>query len=500
MSWTVPTMLVVLLVAVVLLAVLPQRLGDRVAKSVGLAASVLTLFVAVLAATNVDRNSGTASLVTDVPWVPRLGMAFHVGLDGLSLPLVMLAALFAVLVAIHAFTMPVARPRAYVMCLLLVTLGAIGTFVSLDLLLFFVFFEVVLAPMWFLIDGWGGHGRRKSANRFILFTLLGSTIMLAGLLLVAVTAGTTNITELATRGGTGLSAGVQLAAALLIGVGLAVKVPMWPLHTWLPDAHTAAPTAGSVLLAAVLLKMGTYGLARVVMPVVPEGFTRLAPALGVLAVAGILWGGLACLAQTDAKRLIAFSSVAHMGFVLLGLATLSAAGVQGALFGNVAHGVITGLLFFLIGAIKEREGTSDLMVMQRSLYGRTPHLAGLLLFAGAARLGLPGLAGFWGEVLAMYGAYEPDSVLRRNVYLLLLAGAAIGAVLAAAYILRLLRRVLQGPQPDLLTVDDGSDVRPIEWVVWSPLVALTLLLGLWPQVLLAVTLPATTALLAVVTR
>ena len=259
--------------------------------------------------------------------------------------------------------------------------------------------------------------------------------------------------------------------------------------------------------------MGTYGFLRIVLPVTPDGFTRIAPAVAVLATVAILWGAYACLGQTDMKRLIAFSSVAHMGFVMLALATLSGPGLQGAQFGNVAHGVITGLLFFVVGAIKHRYGTSDLRVMPRGLYGRAPHLGGLLLFAGFASLGLPGLAGFWGEFLTLYGVYLPDPALSRVLYLVLLALACVGAVLAAAYVLRLLRRVLQGPQDPVgatpvLALSHGPgaqgpvepaalpDVTRGEWLAWSPLVVVILALGLWPQLLLGITAPATGTLLA----
>jgi NADH-quinone oxidoreductase subunit M len=484
-------------VVAALLVLLPRRTAETSAAHLGLAASVVSLVAAILAATRVGTAGAAPDLVTDVSWVPQLGLRFHLGMDGLSMPLVLMTAGIGVLCAIHTYTEKPDRARGYVICLLLVQAGALGTFLALDLVLFFVFFEVVLVPMWFLIDGWGGAGRRRAANRFILMTLLGSSVMLVGILLVAILAGTTDLVELADGKGHALSLGVQIGAALLIGGGLAVKVPMWPLHIWLPDAHTAAPTAGSVLLAAVLLKMGTYGFLRAVMPVVPDGFHRIAPAVGVLAVVAILWGAYACLAQTDMKRLIAFSSVAHMGFVMLGLAALSGAGVQAAQFGNISHGIITGLLFFLVGAIKHRYGTSDMRVMPRGLYGRAPHLGALLLFAGFASLGLPGLAGFWGEFLTLYGAYEPAESLSRVLYFGLLALAAVGAVLAAAYVLRLLRRVLQGDadRPGE-AVPRLADVGAGEWLAWAPLGVAIVALGLWPQLLLGVTAPATQALLA----
>ena len=330
---------------------------------------------------------------------PSLGLRFHLGIDGISSPLVLLTACLTLLCMVYLLRVrpEAGRPRALVGLLLLLEVGMLGTFVALDLLLFFVFFEVVLVPMWFVIAQWGDDkvpgGRVRAANVFILYTLLGSAVMLLGILLVGLTAGTFDIVELTSRAGAGMSHRTQVLAFLALALGLAVKTPMWPLHSWLPDAHTAAPTVGSVLLAGVLLKMGTYGLVRIAVPIVPDGAQTLAPFLGALAVVGILYGSLACLAQRDLKRLIAFSSVGHMGFVLLGISTLTAIGINGALFANVAHGLITGLLFFLAGAIKDRHHTADLDLLGGGLYERMPRLGGLLAFAAVASLGLPGLAG-----------------------------------------------------------------------------------------------------------
>lgn len=308
-------------------------------------------------------------------------------------------------------------PKAFVALLLVLESGTLATFAVLDLLLFFLAFETVLIPMYFLIARWGGAQRQAAAWKFILYTLLGSVVMLLGLLLIGIKAGTFDMVALATDNGRSLSTSVQVIAVLAIGIGLAVKTPMWPLHSWLPDAHTAAPTVGSVLLAGVMLKMGTYGFVRILLPVAPDGFRTFAPYLAAFAVVGIIYGSLACLAlakqgaKGDLKRLIAYSSVGHMGFVLLGISTMTPTGVNGALFANIAHGLITGLLFFLVGALKDRTGTTGLDTLAEetgaALYGKAPRLGGLLAFAAVASLGLPGLAGFWGEMLAMFGAFEP---------------------------------------------------------------------------------------------
>ncbi|MFF8607665.1 NuoM family protein [Streptomyces sp. NPDC015346] len=444
---------------------------------------------------------------TDVTWIPALDVRIHLGVDGISLPLLVMTALLTFLCALYSyFKMPSGpSPKAFVALLLVLESGTLATFAVLDLVLFFLAFEMVLIPMYFLIARWGGEGRQAAAWKFILFTLLGSVVMLLGLLLIGVKAGTFDMVALATDNGRGLTTSVQVIAVLAIGIGLAVKTPMWPLHSWLPDAHTAAPTVGSVLLAGVLLKMGTYGFVRIILPVAPDGMRIFAPYLAAFAVVGIIYGSLACLAlaktggKGDLKRLIAYSSVGHMGFVLLGIATMTPTGVNGALFANIAHGLITGLLFFLVGAVKDRYGTADLDTLAgatgAALYGRAPRLGGLLAFAAVASLGLPGLAGFWGEMLALFGAFDPAEGLSRPAFLTFMAVGAFGTLLTAAYLLVVVRRVcMGGPRPSGET--PIADVQGYEFAAWTPLVALTVLAGLWPAVLLGLTDPAVQQLLA----
>jgi NADH-quinone oxidoreductase subunit M len=353
--------------------------------------------------------------------------------------------------------------------------------------LFFVCFEIVLIPMWLVIDIWGDHhdpvGRKRAANTFVLMTVLGSALMLLGFLLVYREAGTFDLVRLTNSPVLG-GHGVPLAAALLIAVGLAVKVPLWPLHIWLPDAHAKAPTVGSVLLAGVLLKLGTYGLIRILVPVLPDATATIAPYLAGFATVAIIAGSLACLAQTDVKRLIAYSSVGHMGFIVLGISTLSQAGLHGALFANIAHGIITGLLFFLAGAIKDRHDTSDLRTIGRALYARLPRIGGLLTFASLASLGLPGLAGFWGEMLVLLGAYRPADSLPRTTYLVFMVIAGLGTVLTAAYFLRLVRNLCQGDPAENPASAFAVDLSRIELITWAPLITLTVLLGVWPGLLL----------------
>jgi NADH-quinone oxidoreductase subunit M len=423
-------------------------------------------------------------------WTPGLDLQFHIGVDGISYPLVLLTTLLTLLCCGYTVSRAPGggRGSTLIALLLVVEVGIVGTFLALDLVLFFIFFEVVLLPMYAVIAIWGGERRRAAAGKFVLYTLLGSVLLLVGVFVVVAAAGTADIVAL--TGGGPLSRGTQLLGFTFFALAFAVKAPLWPLHTWLPDAHTEAPTVGSVILAGVLLKMGTYGLIRIGVGVTPEGAAWAAPVLGTLAVAAIVIGGLVCLAQTELKRLIAYSSVGHMGFVLLGIATLTAAGIQAALIGNIAHGVITGLLFFLAGAIKERAHTGELAALG-GLRERSSALAGLLGFTAIASLGLPGLAGFWGEVFAVVAAIQRD----QPGWTALGVVAAGGAALTAAYFLRLLRRVAHGPAA-AVPVDPPGLARA-ELVSWAPLVVLTLAIGLLPVLVLGMAYAPAAALAGV---
>ena len=472
------------------LAAAPLR--DRAARIVGVVAAAAPLVVAVVLAARFDYNAASHMQQTvDASWLPAIDVRFHLGVDGISLPLLLLTALLTFLCAIYTLaSAPTGGSvRSFLALVLLLEVGVLGTFTALDLVLFFVFFEVVLIPMYFLIAVWRGPERGAAATTFILFTLLGSGLMFVGFLVLYQQAGTFDIVALTQQHGRGVGAGAQLLAFVLLLLGFGIKSPMWPLHTWLPDAHTEAPTVGSVLLAGVLLKMGTYGLVRVAVGAAPDGARRAAPALGVLAVIGIVYAALACLGLArsgDLKRLIAFSSVGHMGFVLLGIATLTPVGIQGALIGNIAHGLITGLLFFLVGAVKDRFHTSEIEELGGGLLAKAPALGGLLLFASIASLGLPGLAGFWGEMLAMLGAWSPAAALSRPLFLVLMAVAGLGTVLTALYFVAMLRRVAYGIVPDRWRDGVIADALPAELAAWVPLSTLALAVGLWPRLVLGV--------------
>jgi NADH-quinone oxidoreductase subunit M len=468
-------------------AVLPDRIG-RIAGTV--AAAVTLVVGAALYRHTGDRTWHDLNL----SWVPGLDLRFHLGVDGISYPLVVLTALLTLLCCGYTLwhVPDPGRGRLLTALLLAIEVGILGTFLALDLVLFFVFFEVVLLPMYAVIAVWGGPDRRHAARKFVLYTLLGSVLLLVGVFTVVASAGTGDIVALTAA--SPLSRNTQLAAFTLLALAFAVKAPLWPLHTWLPDAHTEAPTVGSVILAGVLLKMGTYGLIRVAVGVAPEGARWAAPVLGSLAVAAIVIGSLVCLAQSELKRLIAYSSVGHMGFVLLGIATLTATGLQAALIGNVAHGIITGLLFFLAGAVKDRAHTGILADLG-GLRERAPGLAGVLGFAAIASLGLPGLAGFWGEAFAVVAALRHGGPLWTT----LAAIAAVGGALTAAYFLRLLRQVTHGPASPVVAAMPLGLARP-ELVSWGPLVVLALIVGLVPALVLGMAHDPVQALTEAVNR
>ena len=423
------------------------------AARIGTAVGVAVLAVSLLTLPLFDYgHAGRMQGQVKVSWVPTIGLYFQLGIDGISLPLLLLTTLLTAICLFYAQRglKPDNSGRTFIALLLLLTIGMIGTFLAQNLLLFFIFFEIVLIPMWALIHEWGnGSQARRAANKFILYTLLGSALMLLGFIVIYSRAHTFDMVALAQRPGFGLTSGVQATAFLLVGLGFAIKTPMWPLHTWLPDAHTAAPTTGSVLLAGVLLKMGTYGFIRIGIGLLPLGAHKYALALAAFGVVGIVYGALACIAQLrrggDLKRLIAYSSVGHMGFVLLGLGSMTRVGVDGALFASVAHGLITGLLFFLAGGAKERLGTTDLYAIGRGLYGRARRYGVLVAFAAMASLGLPGLAGFWGELYVLIGAYQPAPGLSVGGFHFLMAVAGLGMVLTAAYLLMLVRRICMAP-------------------------------------------------------
>jgi NADH-quinone oxidoreductase subunit M len=370
-----------------------------------------------------------------------------------------------------------------------------GTFIARDLILFFVFFELVLLPMYFMIGVWGGENRQYASLKFFLYTMFGSALMLVAFLALFFKTGAESFSiPFLIEQGMNISRTTQIWIFAGMFVGFAVKVPMFPFHTWLPDAHTQAPTQGSVILAAVLLKLGTYGFVRIAIPVLPEAAKAWAPYIGGLAVIGIIYGSFGCLAQTDMKRLIAFSSVAHMGFVMLGISTLTSFGMNAAMFGMVAHGLITGMLFFVAGSVKERYHTLEIKRISGMLL-QMPKLGWILGFCAMASLGLPGLAGFWGEFPAILSAYQPAPGLSVNVFRTYMVIAAIGTVFAAGYLLWLFQRIAFGEPTAEFAAGHGHDedihdVNKFEWIAWTPLLIAIVVFGVYPQLMFKVLDPA----------
>jgi NADH-quinone oxidoreductase subunit M len=387
------------------------------------------------------------------------------------------------------------NPKAFFILMLILQTGMAGTFIARDLILFFVFFELVLLPMYFMIGVWGGENRQYASLKFFLYTMFGSALMLVAFLALFFKTGAESFSiPFLIEQGMNISRTTQIWIFAGMFVGFAVKVPMFPFHTWLPDAHTQAPTQGSVILAAVLLKLGTYGFVRIAIPVLPEAAKAWAPYIGGLAVIGIIYGSFGCLAQTDMKRLIAFSSVAHMGFVMLGISTLTSFGMNAAMFGMVAHGLITGMLFFVAGSVKERYHTLEIKRISGMLL-QMPKLGWILGFCAMASLGLPGLAGFWGEFPAILSAYQPAPGLSVNVFRTYMVIAAIGTVFAAGYLLWLFQRIAFGEPTAEFAAGHGHDedihdVNKFEWIAWTPLLIAIVVFGVYPQLMFKVLDPA----------
>ena len=474
---------------VVVLAI--PKAQERALKVTTLATTLATLGVgiAMLARFDYDRT-GALQFQVDEPWIDVIHSRYHMGVDGIALPLLLMTMLITVMCVIYTWDhFPEPRtPKAFLALILLLETGMNGTFCAEDLILFFIFFELVLLPMFFMIGVWGGPNREYASIKFFLFTLFGSALMLLSFLALFFLSDpqTFDIPRLAAQGGGELVTSTQNLIFVGLFLGFAIKVPMFPFHTWLPDAHTEAPTVGSVLLAAVLLKLGTYGFIRIALPILPEAARDWAPWIGLLAVIGIIYGALCCLAQRDMKRLIAFSSVAHMGFVMLGIATLTNFGINAAIFGMVAHGLITGMLFFLAGSVQERYDTREISRLG-GLLVQAPRLGWILGFCAMASLGLPGLAGFWGEFPAILSAYDPAAGVSEVTFRVYMVVAAVGTVLAAGYLLWMFQRVAFGTVKTEFEDAHVHDVHWPEWIAWTPLLLLIVALGVYPNLIFRIT-------------
>ncbi len=404
-------------------------------------------------------------------WIPPLNVFYHLGIDGISLPMVVLTGLlgFLACLASHSIT---ERHKEYFALYLLLEVGMLGTFLALDLFLFYVFWEVVLVPMYFLIGIWGGGRREYSAFKFFVYTLAGSLAMLLGILALFLHTHTFDMLQLAAMGHT-FDPLFQRWLFIAFFLGFAIKVPIFPFHTWLPDAHVDAPTPISVLLAGVLLKMGGYGFFRIAYPILPAGAAWFGWTMAVLGMINIVYGAFVAMAQTDFKRLVAYSSVSHMGFVLLGLASFTSAGLNGAMLQMFSHGIITGGMVLLVGGLYDRTHTRELSAFG-GLSARVPVYAAFLMFFSLASLGLPGLSGFVAEFLSLLGTY---GVWRWQAVV-----SVIGIVVAAAYMLKVIQQVLLGPLNEQWRSLPDMNLREI--VSLAPLLLLVLAVGVYPLLIL----------------
>jgi NADH-quinone oxidoreductase subunit M len=404
-------------------------------------------------------------------WLPGTGIGYHMGVDGISMPFVLLSTFLTPLSILASWKAIKVRVREYMIAFLVLETMMVGMFASLDMLMFYLFFEAVLIPMFIIIGVWGGARRVYAAFKFFLYTLLGSVLMLVCMLAMYIEVGTTDIPVL-----TGYSFGVGMQTWLFLGfmASFAVKVPMWPVHTWLPDAHVEAPTAGSMILAGVLLKMGGYGFIRFSLPMFPHASEFFAPLIFALSIIAIIYTSLVALAQSDMKKLIAYSSVAHMGFVTIGIFTLTEQGIAGAMFQMISHGLVSAALFFSVGVVYDRLHTRDI-----SAYGGVaavmPRYAVFFMFMMLASVGLPGTSGFVGEMLVLVGAWKASTWVAFFT--------ATGLVLGATYMLWLYRRVMFGG----IVHDDVKTMEPMnrrEFAIFLPITVLVLWFGVYPASLL----------------
>ncbi|MEK6675845.1 MAG: NADH-quinone oxidoreductase subunit M [Planctomycetota bacterium] len=490
------------------------RAAPSTVRRVALGASLLTLFLVLWAAqqfygsTDLQADGTTRHyfLTEHAPWLAMVGgsespidIAYRVGIDGISLWLLVLAGLLMPLAVWSSFTAIKTRTTEYYILLLLLQVGLLGVFCAMDVLLFFVFFEFTLVPLFFLIGIWGGPERKKAAYKFFIYTIAGSVLTFAGIVYLAyfsyqatgtVTLQLEALVQLARDGR--IPFNVQWWLFLAFAAGFSIKVPLFPFHTWLPLAHTEAPTAGSVILAGVLLKLGTYGFCRLSIPMLPDAALALAPLLAVLAIIGILYTALAAWVQTDAKKLVAYSSVSHLGFCILGMFSLTMAGLTGSVLYMVNHGLSTGALFLLVGYIYERYHTRSIDEIG-GLARRMPWLAFFLVFFTLSSIGLPGLNGFVGEFLVLLGtAISPEQRLARGVgplgfgYAIPAAG---GIILGAVYMLWMCQRILFGPVKEPPHTPDTSagltvDLTRREIAIVAPLALACLAIGVYPKPLL----------------
>ncbi len=478
------------LVGVLVILFLKQEQKNLI-RWVALITSLITFGLSIAALAQFDASNPELQLQVNLPWIQVAGwnISYHLGVDGLSILLLLLTTFLTPISILSTWTAVEERVKDFMIFFLLLEVGMLGVFVAQDLFLFYIFWEFTLVPMYFLIGIWGGPRRMYAAIKFFLYTMAGSVLMLLAILWLGIYQGTFSVPELIAKGG--IPSEIQFWLFLAFAAAFAIKVPMWPLHSWLPDAHVEAPTAGSVILAGVLLKMGTYGFLRFNLPIFPQAAVQLAPWMAGLAVVGILYGAAVSYAQKDVKKLVAYSSVSHLGFVMLGLFALNAQGISGGILQMVNHGLSTGALFLIVGMIYERRHTREMDAFG-GLWKVMPVYGALTLIVTLSSMGLPGLNGFVGEFTILLGAFGSEALGSPWF-----AGlAAVGVILAAVYMLFMFQKLFLGP----VDKDENRSLKDInarEIIILIPILVFIFWIGLYPAPFFNLMAPAVDKLVAV---
>jgi NADH-quinone oxidoreductase subunit M len=476
-------MIVMPLLGAILMLLLPGE--ARLVRYAAIGVSAVPLLLATYIYFAFRDNLSAAALSQDVTWIQSLNIGYRVGLNGLGFGMFWLTTLLTLLAVVASWDVR-ENLKQYFAILFVAELGMLGVFAARDLILFYVFFEITLIPMYLLVGIWGDENRRQAAIRFFIYTFLGSTVMLAGFLAFGILAGSYSMEALSAGGG--LSRPAQIAVAAPILFGLLVKVPAVPLHGWLLDVYVSSPISTNVVLSGILPKLGTYGLIRIAIPLLPDGVQPFLPYLAILGVVNVLYGSFVAFMQPDLKALVAYSSIGTLGFILLGAASGNAVGLNGAVFQQVSHGLYSALLFILVGVIAARTGTRRISELG-GLAAPMPWAGGLLALGALAAMGLPGLAVFVSEFMSIMGGYEAFPV--QGVL------AALGIILSAMYLLYMLARVIFGPI-ERPAYEGIRDAGPVEMAAVVPLAVMLLILGVFPALLVSVQRPAVDAILSAI--